>query len=190
MLQWYCLSQSFIINNTVYCSSEFWESGIMRLFNPIAQVTVRGFPQLSPISWRSTSSCSGCKFWFSLLLSFFVLSNGGYEVTLLQVAWVPLLVGGSIPHQRGRQMLSFLLTQGYLPVSLPPLFVWSCLPWPSSMSGCIYYWGSLSTSINGHWCCSLCLTYMFLLRSAATSHYLRSSPIFCGCSGRHPWQKS
>ena len=37
----------------------------------------------------------------------------------LQVARVPLLVGGSIPHQRGRQALSFLLTWGYLPVSLP-----------------------------------------------------------------------
>ena len=50
-------------------------------------------------------------------------------------------------------------------------------------------WGSLSTSINVHGCHSLCLTYMYLLRSAATSCYLWSSPILCGCSGRHPWQK-
>ena len=50
-------------------------------------------------------------------------------------------------------------------------------------------WGSPSASINGHWCCSLCLTYMFLPRSAATSHYLRSSPILSGCSHRWPWQK-
>ena len=51
-------------------------------------------------------------------------------------------------------------------------------------------WGSLSASIKGHWCRSLCLTYVFLPRSAATSHYLRSSPIFGGCSSRCPWQKS
>ena len=36
MLQWYCLLQSFIINNTVYHSLEFWGGGILRLFNPIA----------------------------------------------------------------------------------------------------------------------------------------------------------
>ena len=50
-------------------------------------------------------------------------------------------------------------------------------------------WGSLSASINRHGCCSLCLTYMFLLRSAATSHYLWSSPILRGHSGRCPQQK-
>ena len=50
-------------------------------------------------------------------------------------------------------------------------------------------WGSLSASINGHRCRSLCLMYMFLLRSAATSHYLWSLPILIGCSGRHPQQK-
>ena len=50
-------------------------------------------------------------------------------------------------------------------------------------------WGSLSASINGHWCHSLYLTYIFLPRSAATSHYLWSSPVLDGCSGRCPWQK-
>ena len=50
-------------------------------------------------------------------------------------------------------------------------------------------WGSLSTSANRYRCHSLCLTYVFLLRSAATSHYLRSSPILGGCSSRCPWQK-
>ena len=46
--------------------------------------------------------------------------------------------------------------------------------------------GSLSASINVYRCCSLYLTYMFLLKSAAKSHYLWSSPILSGCSSRHP----
>ena len=50
-------------------------------------------------------------------------------------------------------------------------------------------WGSLSASINGYRHHSLCLIYMFLLRSAAKSCYLWSSPILCECSGRHPWEK-
>ena len=51
------------------------------------------------------------------------------------------------------------------------------------------YWCSLSASINGHQCHSLCLTYVFLPRSAATSHYPWSSPILSGCSSRCPQQK-
>ena len=43
---------------------------------------------------------------------FFVIFNGGYEATPLWAARVPLLVGGSVPHQGGRQTLSFLLTWG------------------------------------------------------------------------------
>ena len=50
-------------------------------------------------------------------------------------------------------------------------------------------WGSLSTSINGYRCHSLCLMYLFLLRSAAKSHYLWSSPVLSGHSSRCPWQK-
>ena len=49
--------------------------------------------------------------------------------------------------------------------------------------------GSLSASINRYWHLSLCLMYVFLPRSAATSRYLRSSPILSGCSSRHPQQK-
>ena len=45
-------------------------------------------------------------------------------------------------------------------------------------------WGSLSTSINGHRHHSLCLTHLFLPKSAAKSHYLWSSPILSGCSSR------
>ena len=68
-----------------------------------------------------------------------------------------------------------------------------CLALPTMTQFCDWLhslWGSLSASINGHWCNSLCLTYLFLLRSAATLHYLRSSPILSGHSSRHPWQKS
>ena len=50
-------------------------------------------------------------------------------------------------------------------------------------------WVSLSTSVNGYRCHSLCLMCMFLPMPAAKSHYLWSSPVLCGCSSRHPWQK-
>ena len=50
-------------------------------------------------------------------------------------------------------------------------------------------WGSLSTSINGYRCHSLCLMYVFLPRSAAKSCYLWSSPILCGSFGKCPQQK-
>ena len=53
----------------------------------------------------------------------FIVSNGGYESTLLQAVRVPLLVGRSIPHQRGRLMLSFLLTWGLLTHFTPPCFM-------------------------------------------------------------------
>ena len=156
---------------------------------PHTPVNPRGLIQTPPISRRSTSSCSGYRFWF-LLFIVFIISSGGYEATPLQVVRIPLLVGRSIPHQRGRQMSSFLLTQGLLTHFTPPIY---CLALPTvnqfhdwSHSS----WGSLSASINGYCCHSLCLSYMFLLRSAATSHYLSSSPILSGCSGRHPWQKS
>ena len=79
--------------------------------------------------------------------------------------------------------------RGYLPVLLPPLL---CLALPTVAQFHEWLhslWGSLSTSINRHWHHSLCFMYMFLLRSAATSHYLRSSPVFGGHSSRCPWQK-
>ena len=70
--------------------------------------------------------------WLSILGSLFfifVISNGGYEAIPLQVVRIPLLVGRSIPHQRGRQMLLSFLTQGLLTHFTPPLFyVWPCLP--------------------------------------------------------------
>ena len=75
-----------------------------------------------------------------------------------------------------------------MPISLPPFY----LVLPTMTQFCDWShssWGSLSASINGHQCCSLCLMYVFLLRSAATLCYLWSSPILCRCSGRYPQQK-
>ena len=129
--------------------------------------------------------------WLSILdssFSLFVISHGGYEATPLQAVRVPLLVGRSILHQRGRQML-FFLTWGLLTHFIPPCF---CLTLPTMTQ--FHDWlhsssSSLSASINGHRCCSLYLMYVFLPRSAATSHYLWSSPILSRCSSRCPWQK-
>ena len=69
--------------------------------------------------------------WLSILVSFFlifIISSGGYEATPLQVMRVPLSVGRSIPCQRGRQMLSFLLAWGLLTHFTPLFYVWPCLP--------------------------------------------------------------
>ena len=78
--------------------------------------------------------------WLSILDSsflIFVVYNGGYEATPLHKARVPLLVGRSILHWRSRQTLPFFLTQGLLTHFTPPVSVWSCLPCPSSVIGCI-----------------------------------------------------
>ena len=67
-----------------------------------------------------------------------------------------------------------------------------CLALPTMTQFCDWLhssWGSLSASINRHKHHSLCLTYMLLLRSAATSHYLWSSPILSEHSSRCPQQK-
>ena len=93
-------------------------------------------------------------------------------------------MGRSILCQRGRQMLSSFLTWALLThfcLVLPTMTQFS--GWSHSS------WDSLSTSINRYRRHSLCLMYVFLLRSAATSHYLWSSPILSKCSGRHPQQK-
>ena len=92
--------------------------------------------------------------WLLVLVSFFlvfIISSGGYEPTPLQAVRVPLLVGRSILCQRGRQMLSFLLTQGILTHFTPPFHVWPCLLWPSSVIGHIpleVHYLPVSTGIN------------------------------------------
>ena len=74
--------------------------------------------------------------WLSVLVSFFfifVVSSGGYEAIPLQAARDPLLVGMSILHQIGRQMLSFLLTWGLLTCFTPPCYMFGlayCDPVP------------------------------------------------------------
>ena len=72
------------------------------------------------------------------------------------------------------------------PILTPPF----CLALPTMTQFCDWShssWGSLSASINGYRCCSLCLTYVFLLKSATKPHYLWSSPILSECSSRCPW---
>ena len=127
MLQLYCLLQSFIINNTVDCSSEFEGGDILRLFKPLARVKLREFIQFPPFLGGAHSHALAVDSGFFIIFVFFI-SNGGYEATPLQAVRVPLLVGGSIPHQGGRQMLSFLLTQGVLTHFIPP-FVMFGLPY-------------------------------------------------------------
>ena len=117
VLQQYCPLQSSIISNTVYCSSTFCGVNFSRAVQPSNPGDTSGIVKLfPPFSLMSTSSCSGCQFWFLIIL------NGGYEATPLQVVRIPLLVGWSILCQGGRQVLSFLLTWGYLPLSPSPLF--------------------------------------------------------------------
>ena len=191
MLQLHCLLQSFLINNTVNCSSEFFFEGgdIPRLFKPIAWEELRGFIQLPPHFLEEHV----LMLWLSILVSSLFLSSlflmEGMKPPLYRwqgslFQWV-----GAFHVREVDRCCHSSWHREYLLISLPPLL---CLALPTMTqfhewlhsSGC-----SLSTSTNGHWHHSLCLMYMFLPRSAATSCYLRSSSILGGCSGRCPWQK-
>ena len=91
-------------------------------------------------------------------------------------------------HVREVDYIVILSHGGYLPISLPPFCL--ALPTMTQFHDWLHSsWGSLSASINGYRCHSLCLMYMFLLRSAARSHYLWFSPVLGGCSSRCPEQK-
>ena len=126
MLQQYCLLQSFN-NNTVNCSSKF--CGGLKVFNPVTWVTLRGFIWLTLLFFEEHVLVLWLSILVSWLISIFVVFNGGYEATHLQVARVPLLVGGSIPCQRGRQVLSLVhLDMGGTCPFHSPHFVWPCLP--------------------------------------------------------------
>ena len=84
--------------------------------------------------------------------------------------------------------MSFTLAWGLLTHFTPPFCL--ALPTVTLFSDWSHSsLGSLTASINGYRCHSLCLTYVFLLKFAAKSLYLWSSPIFGGCSGRCPWYK-
>ena len=139
VLQLYCLLQSFIINNTVNCSLEFWRGGTTRLFKPVAWVTLRGSSSY-PLCFLEEHVLV---LWLSILVSS-LFSSSSF-----------LMEGMKPPHYRWQGSL-FLwvgafhirevdrcchpyLTWGVLTYFTPPLcFVWPCLPWPSSMSGCIH----------------------------------------------------
>ena len=193
MLQQYCLLHSFN-NNTVYCSSKF--AWVLRVLNSIPSLTPRGLYTLgvflviwlTPLFFEEHVLMLWLSILVSWLISILVIFIGGYEATPLQVARVSLLVGRSIPCQRGGQVLSLIPPDmgGAYPFHSP----WFCLALPTVTQ--FHEWshsslGSLSAGINGLQCCSLCLTYVFLLRSAATSCYLWSSLVSGGCSSRHPW---
>ena len=97
-------------------------------------------------------------------------------------------VGWSIPHQKGRLPHPCFQHGGYLPISLPPFYL--ALPTVTQFHDWSHpFWGSPSASVNRYRRHSLCLTYVFLLKSAAKSLYLWSSPILGGCSSTCPWEK-
>ena len=83
-----------------------------------------GHPLWSNPHFVDTSSCPGYCLVLVFLL-FWQLScsvQWGYKATFLPVARVPLHMGGSTPHQRGRhQLIHPLDMEGYFPVT-PPLF--------------------------------------------------------------------
>ena len=137
-----------------------------------------------PFPLESTSSCSGCHFW-----SHEQSSSSKEDIKPSLYRWQGSLfwwVGVFHVREVDRCCLWFLLTWGVLTHFTPHLF---CLALPTLTQICEWSHlslGSLSTSVNGHRHCSLCHMYVFLRRSAATSHYLWSSPIYSRCSSRCP----
>ena len=125
------------------------------------------------------SSCFGCQFWFGCL-------RGNmpplYRWKGSLFMWVEAF------HVRKADYLILLSDMGVTSPFYPPIVFG--LAYHTQFHDWLHpSWGSLSASINRYRHHSLCLTYMFLLKSAAKSHYLWSSPILSGCSGRHPLEK-
>ena len=79
----------------------------------------------------------------------------------------------------------FLLTWRGTYLLQPPSFVLPTMTQFHEWS----HWsrGSLSNDIYGQQCHSLSQMHMFPLMSTPMSCYLWSTPVFCGCSGGHPW---
>ena len=92
----------------------------MRLFKPVAWVTLRGFLQLSPCFLEEHILMLWLSILVSLLFSSSLFLMEGMKPPLYRWQGSLFLVGGSILHQRGRQMLSFLLTWGVLTHFTPP----------------------------------------------------------------------
>ena len=151
-------------------------------------VNPRGLIQPPPISWKSTPSCTGCQFWILHFPYLSFLMEGMKPPLYRQWGslfwWVRAFCVREVD-KHGHSSWH----RGYLPISLP-LFLFG-LAYCDPVLWLVTF--LLGFTIHQHQqastCHSLCLTYIFLLRSAATSHYLWSSPILCGCSGRHPQQK-
>ena len=120
------------------------------VFNSVTQFDTKGFHTLgvclaiwlTPLFLVEHVLMLWLSIQVSWLIFILVVFVGEYEATTLQVLRVPLMVGGSIPCQRGRQVLSFVpLDMGVTyPLHSPLVFDWPCLLWPSSMSGCIHCW--------------------------------------------------
>ena len=91
-----------------------------------------------------------------------------------------LCLGGSIPCQGSRHLLiPFPTWRGTYLLHTPCLVLLNVTQFCEWLhqSG-----GPLSDGICGHQCHSLIQMHVFPLTSTAMSHYLWSSPIFCGCS--------
>ena len=138
MSQLYCLAQSFIINNTVNCTLEFWRGWFSELFKPVAQMPLRGFLQLLPCFLEKHALMLWLWILVSLLFSSSSFPKEGKKLPLYRwwgsVFW---WVKAFCIWEVDRCCHSFW-HGGYLPVSLPLCHVWPCLLWPSSMSGSIH----------------------------------------------------
>ena len=192
MLQQYCLLQSSIINNTVYCSSAFcggnfnfeacstqWTRWHLGGCPTVPLFSIWGaHPHALAVNSGFLANFGFSSFWTEGMKPPFY----GWQGSLFWWVGVFHIREADWCHHSSWH-------RGTYPFH-SPLFVWPCQPWPSSVSGCIL----LGFTICQHqWALTsfpLHLMYVFLLRSMATSPYLRSSPIFCGCSGGCPWQKS
>ena len=126
-----------------------------------------------PPSYKGTSSCIGSQFWFGSLKDMMPLH---YNQCGYLFGWVEAF------HVRE---VDYFVLHSEMGVTYPFHSLLFCLALPTVTQ--FSDWshsslGSLTTSINGYRCHSLCITYMSLLKFAARSLYLWSSPIFSGCS--------
>ena len=92
---------------------------------------VLGGSFVTPLLWRSTSSCIGCHFWFGSLEGM---------MPLLYSQWVSLFGWVGAFHIRKADYLILQSDTGVTYQFHSPHFVWPCLPWPSSVIGHIPLW--------------------------------------------------
>ena len=139
MLQLYCLSLSFLINNTANCSSEFfWGGDILRLFKPVVWEELRGFIQLPPCFLEEHVLV----LWLLILISSLFSSSSflmeGMKPPLYR-QWGSLSQWVGAFHIREVDRCCHSSWHGVTyPFHSPLCYVWPCLPWPSSVSGHIH----------------------------------------------------